>query len=151
MRSCYGRCVGSRSSRISATRAVDLSMINICYMHVYDVFDKSCFWGDVIRGLHCKSSWVWQRAYRLKICSHISLLSPLKNVRYTECGKDKALLDKVPLLIIILPLEEAQSVSQRLGRLKYWTVASINHCYGTSKIEWKMSAQSCLLLPKEVP
>jgi hypothetical protein len=145
MQSYYGICMGSMSSRTSAKRADDLSMINISYMHVYDVFGKSCFWRNVvIQGLHYGSSWVWDQAYRPKTFSHFSLLSPLKNVRHRKCGKDKAPLAKVPLLIINLSLEVTQSVLQSLGRLNYTIVASINHCYGTSKIEWKMSAQSVM-------
>lgn len=145
MRSYYGICMGSGSSRISATRAVDLRMINISYMHVYDVFGKRYFWRNVvIQGLHYRSSWVWIQAYRSKTCSHLSLLSPLKNVRHPECSKDKAPLAKVPLLIINLSMEVTQSVSYRLERLNYTIAASRNHCCGTSNIEWKMSAQSVM-------
>jgi hypothetical protein len=35
--------MGSRGSRISATRAVDLSMTNISYMHVYDLFGRAVY------------------------------------------------------------------------------------------------------------
>jgi hypothetical protein len=49
----------------------------------------------------------------MKTSSHISLLSPLKSVRHLECGKDKAPSAKDSLLVIILSLGVALSVSQR--------------------------------------
>jgi hypothetical protein len=64
-------CMGSRGSRIFVTRPVDLSMINISYMQVYDAFGKSCFWRNlVIQELHYRRSLVWYQAHRPMTCSY---------------------------------------------------------------------------------